>query len=373
MTVTNKLLGALAGVAVAAAALPALAQKTIALGYQAPLTGEMSQYGEVFRNSATMAVEQFNKSGKLPGATVVLKFEDSKNDAKEGVNIAKKFVDDQEIVGVLGDFSSTVSMAAAQVYAQAGVPQLSQTASHPDYVKISEWQFRNITTQAFEGPFVAKWALGEGKKKIAVIAIQNDWGQSVVSNFKDAVEKNGGQVTTVEFYNPGNRDFRTILTKVAREKPDAIYLGMFDEDGASLLQQRRQLNIQTPTYATSSLYSPKLIALAGPASDGLKLSTTFASDSPEPVVKAYVDEYKTRYKADPTMFAAQAFDATNIMLAAIAKVGPDVTRKTLRDALAQTTAFPGVTGETTFDPQTREPTKQLARMEIKGGQFALVK
>lgn len=373
MTIAKTILGALAGVAVAASAVPALAQKTIALGYQAPLTGEMSQYGEVFRNSATLAVEQFNKAGKLPGATVVLKFEDSKNDAKEGVNIAKKFVDDQEIVGVLGDFSSTVSMAAAQVYAQAGVPQLSQTASHPDYVKISEWQFRNITTQAFEGPFVAKWALGEGKKKIAVIAIQNDWGQSVVSNFKDAVEKNGGQITAVEFYNPGNRDFRTILTKIAREKPDAIYLGMFDEDGASLMQQRRQLNVQIPVYATSSLYSPKLVALAGPSADGLKLSTTFAVDNPEPVVKAYVDEYKARYKADPTMFAAQAYDATNIMLTAIAKVGVNVDRKSLRDALAQTAGFPGVTGETTFDPQTREPTKQLARMEIKGGQFALVK
>src|ERR1019366_9483309 len=122
--------------------------KTIVIGYQLPLTGDNSQYGTMCKNSAQMALEEFNKSGKLPGAGVEIKFEDSKSDAKEGVNIAKKFSDDASLVGVIGDFNSTVSMAAGQVYAQQKVPQLSQTASHPDFLKISDWQFRNITTMA---------------------------------------------------------------------------------------------------------------------------------------------------------------------------------------------------------------------------------
>ena len=89
--------------------------KTIAIGYQAPLSGENAQYGTLFRNSATLAVDEFNKSGRLPGVTVQLKFEDSKSDAKEGVNIARKFSDDQSIVAVIGDFNSTVSMAASDM------------------------------------------------------------------------------------------------------------------------------------------------------------------------------------------------------------------------------------------------------------------
>jgi branched-chain amino acid transport system substrate-binding protein len=359
-----------------AAQTPVFAQnKAVAIGYQAPLTGENAQYGILFRNSATMAVEDFNKSGKLPGVTIVLKFEDSKGDAKEGVNIAKKFVDDTQIVGVLGDFSSTVSMAAAQVYKEAKMPQLSQTASHPDYVKISEWQFRNITTQAYEGPFVARWAMGNPQlKKFAIVGIQNDWGQSAVKNFVDGVKANGGDVVSTEFFNPGTRDFRAILTKVARERPDAVYMAMFYEDGAAFLQQRLQMGVKTPVFATSSLYSPKVIELAGPAANELFLSSTFMKEDSAPNVQAYVREYTARYKSEPDQFSAQAFDATNIMLDAIVRAGgAGATRQKVRDALAATRNFPGVTGNTTFDPVTREPSKTLARMQIRDGKFVVVK
>lgn len=358
-----------------AAQTPVFAQnKAVAIGYQAPLTGENAQYGILFRNSATMAVEDFNRSGKLPGVTIVLKFEDSKGDAKDGVNIAKKFVDDTQIVGVLGDFSSTVSMAAAQVYKEAKMPQLSQTASHPDYVKISEWQFRNITTQAYEGPFVARWAMGNPQlKKFAIVGIQNDWGQSAVKNFADGVKANGGDVVSTEFFNPGTRDFRAILTKVARERPDAVYMAMFYEDGAAFLQQRLQLGMKTPVFATSSLYSPKVIELAGPAANELFLSSTFMKEDSSPNVQAYVREYTARYKSDPDQFSAQAFDATNIMLDAIVRAGgAGATRQKVRDALAATKNFPGVTGNTTFDPVTREPSKTLARMQIRNGKFVVV-
>ncbi len=348
--------------------------KAVAIGYQAPLTGENAQYGILFRNSATMAVEAFNNSGKLPGVTIVLKFEDSKGDAKEGVNIAKKFVDDTRIVGVLGDFSSTVSMAAAQVYKEAKMPQLSQTASHPDYVKISEWQFRNITTQAYEGPFVARWAMGNPQlKKFAIVGIQNDWGQSAVKNFVDGIKANGGEVVSTEFFNPGTRDFRAILTKVARERPDAVYMAMFYEDGAAFLQQRLQMGVKMPAFATSSLYSPKVIELAGPAANELFLSSTFMKEDSSPNVQAYVKEYTARYKSDPDQFSAQAFDATNIMLDAIVRAGgAGATRQKVRDALAATKNFPGVTGNTTFDPVTREPSKTLARMQIRDGKFVAV-
>lgn len=348
--------------------------KTVAIGYQAPLTGENAQYGVLFRNSATLAVEEFNKSGKLPGVTIQLKFEDSKGDAKEGVNLARKFSDDPSIVAAIGDFSSTVSMAAAQVYAQTKLPQLSQTASHPDFVKISEYQFRNITTQAYEGPLIAKWALANGAKKIAVVAIQNDWGQSVVSNFAKAVTDNGGTITDTEFFNPGTRDFRSIITKIGRSQPDAIYIGAFYEDGAAFLQQKTQFGVKQPIYGTSSLYEQKLLDLAGPAANNLYLSTTFLVESPEPHVQAFVKAYESRYGGKPQMFAAQAYDATNIVLNAIvAAGGANATRATVRDALAKTKDFPGVTGVTTFDPVTREPSKVLAKLQIRDGKYILVK
>ncbi|WP_042692963.1 ABC transporter substrate-binding protein, partial [Azospirillum sp. B506] len=201
----------------------AFAADTVKLGYQLPLTGDTAQYGQDFRKAAEIALTEFNAAGKPFKVEIV--FEDSRSDAKEGTNIARKFVDDKEIVGVLGDFTSGVSMAAAQVYKEAGMPQLSQTASHPDYTKISKYQFRNIATQAQEGPYNAKWMATKGIRTVAVIAEQTDWGQSVVSGFSDAVKANGGTVAFSEFFNRGLKDYRSLISKIERAKPDAIYTG----------------------------------------------------------------------------------------------------------------------------------------------------
>lgn len=365
----------LASVCMAMLSVSAIAQnKTIAIGYQAPLSGENAQYGMLFRNSATLALDDFNKSGKLPGVTVQIKFEDSKSDAKEGVNIARKFSDDQSILAVIGDFNSTVSMAAGQVYAQTKVAQLSQTASHPDFVKISDYQFRNINTQAYEGPLIANWAFGNGAKKVAVIAIQNDWGQSAAKNFIDGFKAAGGTVTEVEYFNPGTRDFRSILTKIGRSQPDAIFLGAFYEDGSAFLQQKLQMGLKQGVYATSSLYEKKMLELAGPAANGLYLTSTFLVESTEPHIASYVKAYEARYGSKPQQFAAQAFDATNIMLNAIvAAGGANATRAKVRDALAATKNFPGVTGTTSFDPVSREPIKLLTKLQVKDGRFTSVK
>lgn len=353
----------------------AMADDKICIGYSLPLTGEHAQYGEVFRNSAKLRLADFNQSGVIP-VPVEIKYEDSKSDPKEARNIATKFLDDKCIVGVLGDFTSTVSMAAGRVYAKGKMPQLSQTASHPDYAKVSDFQFRNITTQAFEGPFVANWANEMGFKTYAIIAIQNDWGISAAENFEAAVKANGAQVTSLEYFNPGMRDYRSILTKISRKKPDVIYACMMYEEGAMLMQQVKQLGIESTVFATSSVYSPKTIELAGEAANGLYLSTTFMPTSPEPHVKKFVTDYESTYKTSPNMFAAQAYDATGIMLEAVARAyskDPKVSRMAVRDELAATRDFAGVTGGTTFDPETREPVKSLARMKVADGRFELVK
>jgi branched-chain amino acid transport system substrate-binding protein len=264
-------------------------------------------------------------------------------------------------------------MAAAEIYAKAGMPQLSQTASHPDFVKISKWQFRNITTQSYEGPFNAGWMREKGVGKATVVAIQNDWGLSCASNFGDALKAKGGTLTSIEYFNPGTRDFRSILTKINRAAPEAMYLCMFYEEGASFLQQRQQLGNTAQLFGASSLFEDQLVKLAGPAANGLYLSSNFMPTNPDPNVQKFVTAYKAKHGAVPNQFAGQAYDAMGIMLEAIRKVGPGVTRDSLRDALAQTRDYPGVTGATSFDPVTREPQKTVVRMTIANGEYVVVK
>ena len=355
-------------------ALPisAAAEGPVYLGYQLPLTGNTAQYGQDFKTAAEIALKDFNASGKLKVPVEII-FEDSRSDAKEGVAIARKFVDDDRIVAALGDFTSTVSMAAAQVYKRAEMAQLSQTASHPDFAKISEWQFRNITTQAQEGVYNADWMNEQGLKKIAVIAEQTDWGQSVVKDFAEKVKANGGEVVFTEFFNRGLPDFRSIITKIERAKPDAIYTGFFYEDGAQFLKQMKQLSVETPVYSTSAAYNQKLVELAGPAAEGLFLTVTFLPNSESDHVKTFVDEWKAaREGAEPGQFPAQAYDAVNIMLEAVARAYPDVSRQNVRDELAKTKDFPGVTGVTSFD-ENGEALKQLTKATVTDGQFVPLK
>lgn len=355
-------------------ALPinAAAEGPVYLGYQLPLTGNTAQYGQDFKTAAEIALKDFNASGKLKVPVEII-FEDSRSDAKEGVAIARKFVDDERIVAALGDFTSTVSMAAAQVYKRAEMAQLSQTASHPDFAKISEWQFRNITTQAQEGVYNADWMNESGHKKIAVIAEQTDWGQSVVKDFAEKVEANGGEVVFTEFFNRGLPDFRSIITKIERAKPDAIYTGFFYEDGAQFLKQMKQLSVETPVYSTSAAYNQKLVELAGPAAEDLFLTVTFLPNSESDHVKTFVDAWKAaRDGAEPGQFPAQAYDAVNIMLEAVARAYPDVSRQNVRDELAKTKDFPGVTGVTSFD-ENGEALKQLTKATVTEGQFVPLK
>lgn len=354
-----------------AAPTAAFAADPIYIGYQLPLTGNTAQYGQDFKAAAEIALKKFNASGKLP-VPVEIVYEDSRSDAKEGVAIARKFVDDKRIVAVLGDFTSTVSMAAAQVYKKAGMAQLSQTASHPDYAKISKWQFRNITTQNQEGAYNAKWMLDSGYKKVAVTAEQTDWGQSAVKGFADAFTAGGGEVVFTEFFNRGLADFRPIITKIEEQKPDAVYTGFFYEDGAQFLKQMKQLGAKMPIFSTSAAYNEKLIDLAGDAANGLHLTATFLPTSKDPNVQEFVSEWEKTHDTPPGQFPAQAYDAVNIMLAAVTRAYPDETRANVRDELAKTKDFPGITGSTTFD-KDGEALKELTKAEVVDGKFVQVK
>ena len=362
------LLTTAAAAAATAAGRPAFAQvPTLRLGYQLPLTGQHAQYGQDFKNAAEIQLARFHAANKPFKVEIV--YEDSRSDAKEGVAIARKFVDDKAILGVLGDFTSTVAMASAQVYAQAGLPQLSQTSSHPDYTKISKWQFRNITTQAQEGPYNAEWMLARGFKKMAVICEQSDWGQTVVSNYVDALKAKGGSTVFNEFYNRGLQDFRPIITKIAREKPDAIYTGFFYEDAAQFLKQVKQLGVTIPVHSTSAAYNSQTLTLAGDAAEGMHLTVTFLPNSTSPNVQEFVKLWKEKTgEAESGQFPAQAYDAVGIMLAALERAYPNPTRDKLREELAKTTNYPGVTGDTTFD-KDREPAKKLAKAVVKDGKF----
>lgn len=362
------LLVALALIGVAAP--PGWSGEPIHIALSAPLTGNFAEYGQNWQKAITLGVEWINAAGGVNGRPIVIVAEDSKSDPRDAAAIAQKFTTDNRIVAEMGDFSSTACMAAQPIYDRAGMVQLSPTASHPNFAPGSPWSFGIVGTQAGEGPFMARYAVETlGKKRIAVLYINNDWGIATKDYFIKAARELGAQILGVESYFEADKDFTAVLTKLRGLKPELLYVPSFYNEMALISKQREKLGwTDVAMMGPGSLYSPKLLEIGGSSVNGLYTSAVFFPRDPRPEVQKFVKGFEDRYKASPNMFAALAYDAVNLLANTIRKVGTD--RKAIRDELAKTRNWPGVTGKITFT-ERRDVIKDYRHLIVKDGQFLL--
>ena len=349
--------------------LPAEA-RTVKVGLSAPLTGDWAEYGNDFKRSVTMVFDKVNKKGGINGQIIDLVVLDSRGDPKESVLIAEKLVADPEVIAEIGDFSSSSCMAAAPVYEKANMTQLSPTASHMDFTQKGKNMFRVVATQGFEGPFNARWAVKElGKKKLATIYINNDWGVDANKYFVQEAEKLGAQLVAQEAFTPGEKDFNAILSKIKRLEPELIYLPTFYADAAAILTQAKRMRFSPVVMANSSLFNQKTIELGGKAVEGIIIPANYFSTDPRPAAKEFTAEFEKLYGKTPNQFAALAYDAANLMVAALEKVGFD-DRAKVAPALESLGEFQGATGSISY-AQGHDPVKELVKITIKDGQWVL--
>ena len=348
----------------------AAAQETVKIGLSAPLTGDWAEYGNDFKRSVTMVMDRVNRMGGIHGKQVVLEIADSRGDPKESVLIAEKFVADPDIIAQIGDFSSSSCMAAAPIYERANMTQLSPTSSHMGFTQKGQNMFRVVATQGYEGPYNARWAVQDlGKKKIATIYINNDWGVDANKYFTQEARKLGAEIVAEEAFTPGEKDFTAILSKLKRLKPELIYLPTFYADAAAILNQAKRIRFNPVVLANSSLFSQKTIELGGDAVEGILIPANYFSADPRPAAQEFTREYQALYGAVPNQFAALAYDAANLMVAALQKAGVD-DRAKVKDALASLQGFQGATGSISY-ANSHDPEKELVRITIKDGKWVL--
>lgn len=345
----------------------AVAADEIYIALSAPITGDYAEYGNNFKRSVEMGMDLINQKGGVLGKELKVVIGDSKGDPKESSTLAQKFTSDKKIVAEIGDFTSTSCLAAQPIYDEVGMVQLSPTSSHPDFAKGSKYSFGIIGTQAGEGPFMAMMSDELGLKKVAVLYINNDWGIVTDKYYSESLASHGSEVVAREFYFDGERDFTAVLTKLKDSDPDLLFIASMYNDGALINKQKQKLGWDVPVLGPGSLYSPKLIELGGDAVEGLYTNVVFHPRSPKPEVQAFVSEFEKRYEVTPNMFAAVAFDAINLLADAIERAG-STDRKAIRDAVAATKDFPGVTGKITFT-EVGDVMKEYTRVQIQDGEF----
>lgn len=344
--------------------------EVIKIGLSAPITGNYAEFGENFRYATQMAADKINAAGGVRGYKIEIIVMDSKGDPRESALIAQRFVDDKSIIAEIGDFTSTCSLSAAPIYEAAKMVQLSPTASHPDFAPSGRFMFGIVGTQDAEGPFNVKYIARDYLKldSVAVIYINNDWGIVTKDRFVKAAEKYGLKVTAEEPFFEGERDFAAPLTNIRRTKPDGMYIAAMYNEAAIMAHQIQRLGWDVQLLAPSSVFSASLLELGGDAVEGLATNTFFALNSPDPVVQEFIQEFNKRAGRDPNLHAACAYDTVGMMAQAIEEAGLD--RAAIRDALAETKDYTGVTGKLTFT-EAGDIVRKYMIMVVENGEWVI--
>lgn len=343
----------------------------IKIGLAGPFTGPIAETGGTIKKAVELAVEQANKAGGINSKQIDLLIADDKADPKEAAAIANKFVADPAILGVLGNYNSSCTLAAAPVFNKAGVAHIAYGSTSPAVTNAGLFTFRDITTDAYDGEFVAQWTIDEGYKKIAILYENDDYGKGLADVYNKKITALGAKAVMQEPYNLGEtKDFSAILTKLKNAAPDALFIAGQYNEAAMIVKQGKRLGINLPVYGSNGLYSDALIQLGGADAQGIKVIGAFHSSADYPEAKAFIDTYKTKWGQDPDIWAAFAYDAANIMFAAVKNGGED--RKKINDWLTTMKDFKGATGTTTFD-QNGDCLKQPIKLIIKDGKFEIYK
>lgn len=353
------------------------AEGNIKIGFFAPLTGNMMQYGVSFQNAIDMKVEDINAQGGIDGRKIEIVPFDDKGDPKEAVNIANKITSDPDIKVAIGSFSSSCSMAAAPVFEQAGILHLGPTASHPDFVTMGDKAFTIAMTMKFEAAADANYAYQKtGGKDMAIIYLNSDYGVSHASVLKEQYEANGGKVVAYEEFIPGQtKDFTPIITKVKQSNPGALFVIADYSDGANIFKQAQKLDLKCDLIGPGMLIKEEFIDVVGDAAEGLLMLSTLPIYSEDDRANedsnkaAFVSEYQDKYGVIPDGFPANAYDCITLLTNMIAEVGYDT--DALAEQFRQLGRYEGVSGNITIDPETKEVKRDLMVYTIQDGKYVI--
>ena len=340
--------------------------ETVRIGVIAPLSGPLAASGLGIRDSVALAVDQANERHKVKGWRIVLDAEDDMAIPEVGGNAATRLSDMPSVMAVVGTLNSTVAEKVAPILDSRKVVMISPANTDPTLTRGTDpknrvrpfgYYFRVAATDLVQGPFDADFAYrSAGKRNVAVIHDKTSYGQGLALQFKAQFEKLGGRVATVEAVSPDDQDFTAVLSRIKRFNPDLLYFGgESPATGSRLTSQADHLGITVPLMGGYGIFDPAYVSLAQDAAVGDLASSVGASTDQLPGARPFLAAYEAAGYADPpAAYGAYAYDAANVIIAALAKVLPGARRITddmrvqLRQAV-QDSSTDGVTGRVAFD------------------------
>ncbi len=343
----------------------AAAPKELKLAVLAPLSGPVPTFGEMTRDGALLAIEEWNAKGGVLGATIVPIVEDSQCTPDPAVNAANKVVNQDKVHYIIGEVCSSASIPISEIANAAKVVQISPTSTNPSVTVdgnglTKAYIFRACFIDPFQGQVAAKFALENlGAKTAFIMSDQaNDYVKGLAEFFEKSFTAAGGTIVGKESYTSSDTDFSAILAKIADAKPDMVYLPDYYNIVNLATKQAKEKGITAPFMGGDGWDSADLDKVAAA---GGYFTNHYSPDDPRPEVQNFRKAFETKYNKTPDALAALAYDATNLMLEAIKAAGSDDTDK-VKAALEGIT-FKGVSGTITFDA-SHNPVKSATILKV---------
>jgi branched-chain amino acid transport system substrate-binding protein len=351
----------------------ALAQEVVKIGHVAPISGAIAHLGKDNENGARLAIEELNAKGVSIGGKKVkfeLLAEDDAADPKQGAAAAQKLAD-QKVSGVVGHLNSGTSIPASKIYSDAGIPQISPSATNPKYTRQGfKTTFRVVADDVHLGGTLGRYAVQKlNAKTIAVVDDRTAYGQGVADEFEKAAKAAGATVVGREFTTDKATDFTAILTTIKGKKPDVIFFGGMDAVAGPMIKQMKALGLNAKFMGGDGICTGELFKLSGDTIADNQVYCAEAGGVEGPQEKVLVDfkaKFKKRFNADVQIYAPYVYDAVNVMVAAMVKANSSDPAKYL-PVLAKTSDYKGVTGNIGFDEKGDVKNGALTLHSYKGG------
>jgi branched-chain amino acid transport system substrate-binding protein len=347
---------------------------TIKVGEYASLTGTEATFGQSSHHGTELAIAELNAAGGVLGKKLQLIYEDDQSKAGEAATIVRKLISRDKVSAVLGEVASGRSLEAAPICQQNKIPMISPSSTNPKVTEVGDYIFRVCFIDPFQGTVMAKFAKDTLKvKNVAILSdVKAPYSVGLAEFFRQRFLADGGKIVSEQRYNGGEKDFNAQLTaiKSASPPPDAVFVpGYYTEAGLIALQARR-LGLNVPLFGGDGWESPKLIEIGGNAVEGCYYSTHYSPEDNSPAIQEFVKKFKAKYNEVPDAMAALGYDSAMVMADAMKRAGTTDGPK-LRDAIAATKEFQGVTGKTNIDDK-RNANKPAVIVTVKNGQFKYV-
>ncbi len=348
-------------------------EMVVKIGAIQPLTGPQAHLGKDNENGTRMAIDDANAKGISIGGKKVrfeLLSEDDQADPKTATIVAQKMVD-EKVSGIIGHLNSGTTIPASKIYSDAGIVQISPSATNPKYTEQGfKTAFRVMPNDMQQGKVLGDFAVTRlGAKKVAIIDDRTAYGQGLADQFELAAKAAGAEIVTRQYTTDKSTDFMAILTAVKAENADVLFFGGMDAQGGPMMKQFKTLGLNAKFLMGDGGSTPEFIKLAGGSADGAYSSLPGLPLDKMPGGKAFADKFTAKY-GQIQLYAPYCYDAVSVMIAAMQKADSTEPAKYL--PVLAGISHDGVTAKISFDAKGDIKDGAVTLYQVKNGKWEVL-